>query len=164
MLCALTMGVAVEIWLRTFSAFPRARLRVGLVIASALVVTAVAVRRIPPGLHPYDELLGIVCPRQHAGSLALFTIVVAAARWYGVPLHPLHRAIAIGYAGYLTVFIAVLSIMGWQEGRSEVYRWCAPLGPAAYLLTEVWWVWSAWRPVQPPRPILARLQPWATSW
>lgn len=163
-LVVLKVLVAVEIWQRTFASFERARLRVGLLLVVALLAMAWAVLAAPADRHPYEELLGIVIPRQQAGALALYAIVVAAAHWHRVPLHPLHRAILVGFGAYLTVYTLLLSVMGLQGASAWAVELCSTLDGATYTATGVWWAWTAWRPVRARSPIAARLQPWASSW
>lgn len=155
--------VAVEIWLRSFSSLPRARVRVGFLLAGALLATAVAVLTIPTGLDPYDTLVGILEPRQKAGALAVFAIIVTAASWYRVPLHPLHRAILIGCAAYLPLHIAIASFVGFHSGGEWINR-LGRMSQVASVATMAWWAWAAWRPLRAPSPIVSRLQPWAHSW
>jgi hypothetical protein len=155
--------VALEIWQHSFSFFHRARVRVAVLLAGALLATATAVQMVPPDLAPYDALIGVVYPRQQAGTLALFAIIVMAALWYRVPLHPLHRAILVGFAAYLTLSACLASIVGFAGGGA----WLPLLGrldQLGYLATTVWWAWAAWRPIQAPSATVSRLQPWAHSW
>lgn len=158
------MLVGVEIWLKSFSTPPRARVRVGIILAAILLVTALAAHAIPAELHPYDALIGVLCPRQNAGALTLLAAIVVAAHWYSVPLHPFHRGVLIGFAASGVAFTLALSYLGSHMGSSSVYGWLAPIPAAIYTLTELWWVWAAWRPLRPPCPVASRLQPWATTW
>lgn len=156
--------IALEVWQRSFSALPRARVRVGLLLAAPLVVTAMAVLTIPVGLHPFRALVGILSPRQNAGTLALYAIIVSAASWYRVPLHPLHRAILIGFAAYLTVNVSLQSLVGWHSFGARAFRSLSTLDQVVYNGAAAWWAWAAWRPVRAPSPVVSRLQPWAHSW
>lgn len=157
-------GFAIEIWLRNFSRFPKARVRVGLLLCGALLLTAVAVGHIPGDLHPYDAMMGILVPRLHSGTLLLFAIVVAAAKWYGVPLHPLHRAILVGAGLALLVQVCVLSLLGWAGGVEWLRRGLSLLNQLTAIAAETWLAWAAWRPLRAPTPVLSRLQPWAHTW
>jgi hypothetical protein len=164
-LFALVVVVTLEIWLRTFSSFRRARVRVGLLLALALLATAVAALAIPPGLDSYDVLLGIVIPRQDAGVLMLCAIIASAVGWYRIPLHPLHRAILIGLGAYLMVNTLLMSVFaGWLVENVRAYRWCSAIIAGAYCTVSGWWAWVAWRPSREPSPAVSRLQPWAHSW
>jgi hypothetical protein len=157
--------VAVEIWLRTFATLPRARVRVGCCLVVVLLATAAMVVSTPAdGRHPYAVVVTILAPRQQAGTLALFAIVVAAAWWYRAPLHPLHRAIMGGFSLYLPVNTLVASMFGWFMAADAARPWMWGVNTVAYGLTSAWWAWAAWRPVRAPEPIISRLHPWAHSW
>jgi len=156
--------VAVEIWQRSFSSLPRARVRVGFLLVAALSTTAAAVHTIPTDLHPYDTLMGILIPRFQAGTLILYATIVSASWWYRMPLHPFYRAIIMGFGAFLTVYTLLLSLLGVQSGSSRAGLWTAVLNAAAYIAVSTWWAWVAWRRAQAPSPIVARLQPWAKTW
>jgi len=158
------VAIAVEIWQRTFWSFPRARIRVGLLLVAALLATAAAGVTVPSRLDLYDVFIGIVNPRRQAGALALYVIVVSTASWYRVPLHPLHRAILVGFAGCLIVHTLVGSFIGWHHGSTWALRLSLVLLVTAYSATLLWWARAAWRQSQAPGAIVARLQPWARSW
>jgi len=160
----LTVLIAVEIWVRTFWSFPRARVRVGFVLIVALLGTAVAVSMLPTDLHPYDLLMGVLIPRQNAGTLALCAALVSAAFFYRVPLHPFHRALLIGFAACLTVQTPLLSLVGLQSGSVSTVNWSGALNAAASVAAAGWWAWAACRPTRVPSPIVSRMQPWAGSW
>jgi hypothetical protein len=163
-LFVLKSSVALEIWRRSFSPFPRARIRVGFLLAGATLLTAVAAHTLPDDMHPYDILVGVLLPRLQAGLVLLYAIVVCAAAWYRVPIHPLHWAILLGFAGFLTVNSLLLSFVGWHRGAASTFLWVGRLNAAAYVLAELWWCAAAWRRPRQANPILFRLQPWADSW
>ena len=160
----LDIAVALEVWRRSFSCFPKARRDVGVLLLGALVVTAIATWTIPGDLHPYDALVCVLIPRLHAGTISLFAILAAAAKWYGVPLHPLHRAILAGGAAALSVDVLLLSFLGWQSGSEGVRSVASSLHSVTYVGVAAWWTWAAWRPLRAPMPIVSRLQPWAHTW
>ena len=156
--------IAVELWRRIFATLPRARVRVGLGMIGVLLCTAAMVGSTPTqGRHVFAILVGILAPRQQAGSLALFALVVAAAWWYRAPLHPLHSAILGGFSVYLPISTLVQTVLGWYVGSEDARPWSWGVNVAAYSLTSAWWAWAAWRPVRAPQPIIGRLHPWAHS-
>jgi len=155
--------IALEIWQRTFSAFPRARVRVGLLLAFPLVLLAALVQIVPSERDQWDQFIGVVAPRLQVGALALYLGVVLAARWYLVPLHEFHRAVLLGFGAYLAVHALTLAFYGWSGGTSAAFLLAFPLEAIAYPATVAWWAWAAWRPLRAPSPILSRLQPWAHS-
>jgi hypothetical protein len=160
----LKFAVALEIWRKSFASFPRARVRVGLLLGAVLVATAIGILIVPKDLTSYYALLSIVCPRQKAGSLALFAVVVSGAWWYRIPLHPLHRAILFGFAAYLTSATLLMSLIGILSDQPWVVHVLSRIDAISYLATCVWWASAAWRTSREPSPVLAKLQPWAHSW
>lgn len=156
--------VATQIWRRTFAILPRARIRIGLALTVALAGIAVTVATLPTDRHPYDIAVAVLAPRQRAGNLALFTIIVAAAWWYRVPLHPIYRAILGGFAVYLTVSTLTASVLGWLIIPNWLLDVVSYLNAGTYVLVTVWWAWAAWQPERVARPIVSTLQPWAHSW
>lgn len=156
--------IAVEVWLRSFACFPRARVRVGLLLTAALAATAVAAWMTPSELGIREGFIGVLNPRLQAGSLVLYAIVVSAVWWYRVPLHPLYRAILGGFAIYLIVYASMLSFAVWDGFSSLARLGHLILGPAAYVAAITWWARASWQPHRAPGPVLARLQPWARSW
>jgi hypothetical protein len=163
-LAILKLLVGLEIGYRSFSSFPRARIRLGVTLLIVLCLTAAAGQAVPRGLYPYDAIVGILHPRQQAGTLALYAIIVSTASWYRVPLHPLYRAILVGFCAYLAVGAIAASYSGLHPSSTTVYVVANRLQLGTYSATVVWWAWAAWRPVRPPTPVIARLQPWARSW
>ena len=156
--------IAFEIGVRNLSIFPRARVRVGLVFVGVLLATAVAVWAVPYGGDGYAVLVGMLSPRQQAGALWLFAVVGAAAVWYRVPLHPLHRAILAGLASYLAIGTLILTFVGRFKPPESTLRWFVVADAAAFLAVLSLWTWVAWKPLRAPSPIVAKLQPWARSW
>ena len=163
-LAVLTIVVGLEVWRKSFSRFPKARVRVGILIASALLATAVAAAMVPEDLSRYKALVTILVPRLNSGTLCVLTMVVAAATWYRIPLHPLHRAVLMGHAVVLSGQVLLLSMLGWSSDPNSVLETLSDLNRLVFLGACSWWAWAAWRPSTPPTPILARLQPWAHSW
>jgi hypothetical protein len=156
--------VGLEIWQRTFSAFPRARVRVGLLLVGVLALTAVAARTAPTDGSPFFALLVTLAARHQAGMVWVLAVVGASAAWYRVPLHPLHRLLLIGFAAYSILWIALLSLMGVIHVTMEVFRWTSAVEAAGFGSVQLLWSWAAWRPLREPSPIVSRLQPWARSW
>jgi hypothetical protein len=155
---------ALEIWSRTFSSLPRARARVGLLLAAALLASMVAIIALPPGLTQWHAFVFLVEPRLQAGSLATFVILVSAISWYRIPFHPFHRAIVLGFAVYLSVHAFSMSMVGWLDDSRWARQRALLLEGTTYIATLGWWTWAAWRPLRQPSPVASRLHPWARSW
>lgn len=156
----LKVAIALEIWRRTFSRFPRARIRVGLLIAGVLLIIAVLAHAIPAHVEPRIAIVGLLIPRSQAGLLMTYAVVVCSALWYRVPLHPFHRRILIGLAGYLSVHALAMALFAGPG-----FYWVGyPIEAVSFPLTLIWWLAAAARPLQAPSPTAARLHPWAHSW
>jgi hypothetical protein len=167
---ALQALVALELALLTFSALPRARLRVELLLASVLVVALVAGLLPEFTSYPYLAVLGFVAPREEATSLWLFVAVLAAATWYRAPVHPFHRKILLAFTLYLGLETFLLKLVGMAAASRPAYlaayAYLEALDPLAFAVTAGFWTWAAWR----PEPVTAlspavssRLQPWAAT-
>lgn len=155
--------VALEVWLRTFVSFPRARLRVGLLLTAVLIGTAMATLTVEADLPSYYALASLISPRQKAGSLTLFAVIAAGAWWYRIPLHSLHRAILLGFAGYLTLSTFLHSLVGILAAEGWSIEVLAAIDVSGYFLTCIVWARAAWRRPREPSQLLAKLQPWAQS-
>jgi hypothetical protein len=162
-LFVLKVLVALEIWQRTFATFPRARVRVGVFLAIALLLLAGSIQIGPSQRSQWDLFIGVVTPRLQVGALVLYLIVVFAAGWYRVPLHEFHRAVLLGFGAYLVAHAVTFAYLGWSGGTPESYGLFVPVVLSTYFATVVWWAWAAWRPLRAPSPLLSRLQPWAHS-
>lgn len=155
--------IAVEIAHKSFSALDRARpweiaALAGVLLATALTewfASAVA-------LNDFGTFVGIVNPRRQAGTLAMFAVVVAAVSWYRIPLHPLHRAILIGFGVYQVVNTVGSCLYVWHGEQTRTLF--LGLNGAAYIGAASWWAYAAWRRHRVPDPIAAHLLPWAHSW
>jgi hypothetical protein len=158
--------IAVEIWLKTFAIFPRARVRVGfLLVGTFFAVWLGAVQLVPAAeTYPYENLVSRVHPRLQAGTLALYAVIVLAARLHRVPFHPLHRAILLGFALCLFTNALVLSAVAWGTWSAWEYAALTTLDVVAYAATSLWWGRAAWRPRRMAPAIALKMQPWAHSW
>jgi hypothetical protein len=155
--------IAVEIAHKSFSALARARPWVSAALAGVLLATALTEWLASAvGLNDFGTFVGIVNPRRQAGTLVMFAVVVAAVSWYRIPLHPLHRAILIGFAVYQVVNTAGSCLYVWygEQARTPFLA----LNGITYIGAASWWVYAAWRRRRAPDPIVCQLLPWAHSW
>jgi hypothetical protein len=161
------LAVALELTLRVFQAFPRARKTARNALLLVLAITVVAVASAPSrapatGREEWASALVLsIQPRITNGTAWLFGAIFAVILYYRVPLHHLHKAIAAGFMAYLLLFTFVLDFLSRAE--PGVYRAMAYASPMAYTLLEVYWAWAAWRRDEPPpadKDVVDRLQPW----
>lgn len=161
---ALVAMVAVQIWRRTFAALPRARIRVGLLLAAALTFTAGAVLTVPTERSPYVVVVTIEVPRFYAGNLALFAATSLGAWWYRVPLHPFYRAVVGGFGVDLGLLAFSSSALGWLQISGPTILVFSHVGAGTFVFVSAWWAWAAWRPERVQESTVTTLQPWAHSW
>ena len=147
---ALKMAVALELAWRAFEAFPGALRTARVTVLAFLAVSALALGALTP---PSSYMtLWEWQPRIATAALWLLTATALLVVWYQVPVHDWQRAIMLGLAPYLLVFVTLLGLLrrhGWTA-RSEI----GILDSAAYLALAVFWAWAVWRP-DPATPVAA---------
>ena len=137
----LKMAIALELAWRAFSTFPGAARTARGVLLALLVVSTVALALLAPAssfMTVWDWQ-----PRATTAALWLLTATAVMVVWYQVPVHEFQRAIMLGLAPYLLVFVSLFGILqrqGW--GAREPI---ATLGTLAYLGLVLFWNWAAWR-------------------
>lgn len=146
----LRFAVALELTFRTFRAFPSARatargaLLLILMVTLVIVVASTGDLAPPDGAPALGALISRVQPRVLNGAIWLITAIAGLILWYRLPVHPLHKAILIGYVPYLLVFTVSLNIIesqGWA-----VRDLVNPVHTLAFLLLLGYWAVAAWRP------------------
>jgi hypothetical protein len=143
----LKMAVALELAWRAFGAFPGAMrvarpVLLGLLTASTLVLAV---------LTPPSSYLTVWEWQPGIATAALWLLVATALMvvWYQVPIGDWQRAIMLGLAPYLLVFVGLLGLLrahGWGH-----HHLIATTETLAYLGLVTFWAWAAWR-ASPARP------------
>jgi hypothetical protein len=150
----LRFGLALELTYRTFRAFPSARATARGVLLVLLLITLVVVFAGTGDLEPSEgvptlgPLISRVQPRVVNGGIWLLTAIAGLILWYRLPVHPLHKAILIGYVPYLLVFTVSLNLIesqGWQVREQVNY-----LHTSAFLAVVTYWAVAAWRRGEAP--------------
>jgi hypothetical protein len=139
---AAKVTIAVELAYRVVRAFPGAR-RTARVSALALLTFSTAVIVAGPWAAGYVSMAEWQ-PRMVFGVVSLFTLTALVVLWYNLPVQPWHRALIMGFTGYLLVFTVLLNVLhakGWQ-----VAHWLGVLDAFAYLALTVWWAHASWAP------------------
>jgi hypothetical protein len=152
----LCLGVAVEIGRKTFGALPQARRLLLLYFLFACIGIVVGVLLYPRVVVDAFELVLIVGWVSY-GVAFLFVGLLVIALVYGVPLDPLHRAIAAGFA----LASAVLAFTHSLPAHADLGR--AWLSKTSYPLILAFWTWAAWRRddfTGMSAQAIARLWPW----
>ena len=164
----LKVGVALELTVRIFQAFPAARrvARGAFLAVLAITVAAVwyaspAATSTEPGERQWADLVLALHPRITNGTAWLFGALFAVILYYRLPLHPMHKAIAFGFMAYLLLLTFGLDLVRRSEfGALKVASYANTLG---YTIVAAYWAWAAWRPDLPPPvapEVVDRLQPW----
>jgi hypothetical protein len=137
----LKAAIALELAWRAFRAFPGALRTARVVLLALLAVSTAALAAVGP-----RSTYAVVWewqPGVATASLWLLTATALMVVWYQVPLIPWQRAIMMGLAVYLLVFVTLLGLLGrrgWAVGPVV-----AGLEALAYLALVGFWAWLAWR-------------------
>ena len=149
---ALKMAVALELAWRAFDVFPGAARTARAVIPALLALSTLALSVLTPAssyMTVWDWQ-----PRVATAALWLLTATALMVVWYQVPVHEWQRAIMLGLAPYLLVFVALLGLL-----RRHGWAFLEPITTAetvAYLGLVLFWTWAAWRGDAARVPALAR--------
>jgi len=138
---ALKMAIALELAWRAFNAFPGAARTARGVIPSLLALSTLSLAVLTPA-SSYNTVWDWQ-PRVATAALWLLTAVSLMVVWYQVPVHEWQRAIMLGLAPYLLVFVGLLGLL-----RRHGWAFLEPITTAetfAYLGLVLFWSWAAWR-------------------
>lgn len=151
---ALKVAIAIELAWRAFAAFPGAWRTARTVLLMLLATSALSLAWLTP--RSYDTLWewqpGIV-----TASVWLLTATALLVVFYQVPIAEWQRAIMLGFAPYLLVFVTWLSVLrrhGWAV-RDEV----SLVDALAYLGVVLFWARAAWRRDEKPVAVVAAESP-----
>lgn len=137
----LKMAIVLELAWRAFAAFPGAMRIARVVLLALLVASTITIAFFTPP-SSYSTVWEFQ-PSVVAGTLWLLTATALLVVWYQIPVHDWQRAIMLGFAPYLLVFVVTLDMLrrhGWSAGASA-----GLLDQCAYLALIVFWAWAAWR-------------------
>ena len=137
----LKMAIVLELAWRAFAVFPGAMRSARVVLLALLVASTVSIAFLtPPSSYAtvWDFQPSIV-----AGTLWLLTATALLVVWYQIPVHDWQRAIMLGFAPYLLVFVVTLDMLR-RRGWSSVAT-AGLLDQLAYLALIAFWAWAAWR-------------------
>jgi hypothetical protein len=137
----LKAAIALELAWRAFRAFPGALRTARLVLLVLLGLSTVSLAAVPT--RPSYAVVWEWQPGVVTAGLWLLTATALMVVWYQVPLTGWQRAIMMGLAVYLLVFVTLLGLLktrGWALGP-----FVATAETLAYLALVVFWAWLAWR-------------------
>jgi hypothetical protein len=155
----LKLLIAAELTYRTFRAFPGAAARVRLFLAPLFLVPVLFLSKVPAGAS-WDEMLRLYQPQVLTGVIWVMAAITLFIAWYRVPVHPMNRAILIGFAAYLLIFTTLLNVLR-DFGFENLMRFIGMADGYAYLLLLTGWAYAAWVPARRPvvsLDVLRRLQ------
>ncbi len=133
----LKLAVAAELGVSLFAGFPGAQRSARGAVAAGLLTTFALVVLLQPGGEADHTLVELLLARLANGAIWLFVGLAAVARWYVIPLHPLHKAILTGYSLFGVLSVASLRFLHENEGVVAAM-------PFAYLLLVSYWALTAW--------------------
>jgi len=144
----LKLAVVFQIGRAVLSAFARARHVVLVITASIAIGTWLT------ALTTTDRWVFQALSVAQAGVVWGLAALLIACLWFQLPLHPLHRAILLGFALYLGVYGATLGLVRYLSLSAVPYL--SALDSAAYAATVGLWLHAAARPYEGepawPRP------------
>lgn len=148
--------ISTELVRLMFGAFPGAARAAKATLLTVLSLTLFSLVFVPysGGSRPVLEDL---IPRAGNGALWAMVGLGAIARWFFVPLHPLHKAILGGFVVWGVPFVLFNQLLRYTDwSLLWLVNWTS--GPAYVLLTW-YWIWVVWTLEEPDdAPRLARLQ------
>jgi len=138
----LKMAVTLELAWRAFAAFPGAMRTARLTLLALLTVSTLVLGALTPS-STYGDLWAWE-PGTVTATLWLLTATALLVVWYQVPVHAWPRAIMLGLAPYLLVFVVALGVLK-HHGWFPRYDWASILDSAAYLALLLFWNRVVWR-------------------
>jgi hypothetical protein len=148
---ALKMAVALELAWRAFEAFPGAMRTARVAMLCLLGISTLSLGALTP---PSSYMtLWEWQPGSATAALWLLTATALLVVWYQVPVHDWQRAIMLGLAPYLLVFVTVLDLLK-RRGWPALHATAGIVDSVAYLSLLAFWTWAVWR--RDPSPPLAR--------
>ena len=145
------LGVAFELARRAFKAFPGARAAARPVFLAILSITAISIfAATPAGTHGnasfYLTALLTIEPRLLNATIWLFVATARLVIFFNIPVSNWHRAISLGFAGYLVVSVTGLNLLrsfGW-----DLHPYISFWDGSAYMALCAWWAAASWQTVE----------------
>ncbi len=135
------MAIALELAWRVFAAFPGAWQRARAVLATVLALSTALILAAQPQAS-YNNFFDWQ-PKITTGAIWLLTATALVVVRYEIPIRDWQRAIMLGYAPYLLVFVTLLRVLK-ARGWGYVVEF-GNLDNFAYLGLLLFWTYAAWR-------------------
>jgi hypothetical protein len=137
----LKVAIALELAWRAFHAFPGALRTARLVLLALLAMSTLSLLLLSSPAS--FESLWAWQPPVATVALWLLTATALMVVWYQIPVSGWERAIMLGFAPYLLMFVVLLDLLGrWGW---TIVPWVATAEASAYLALVIFWAWAAWR-------------------
>ncbi|HXY41478.1 MAG TPA: hypothetical protein VEQ10_17510 [Vicinamibacteria bacterium] len=137
----LKTAIALELAWRVFAAFPGAWQKARVVLAAVLGLSTVAIFAVRPTAS-YSNFFDWQ-PKITTGAIWLLTATALVVVRYEIPIRDWQRAIMLGFAPYLLVFVTLMGLLK-RHGWSFVSQF-GTLDALAYLSLLLFWTYSGWR-------------------
>ena len=142
------LGVALELARRAFKAFPGARATARALFLAILTITAISIfAATPPGNRGdtsfYLTALLTIEPRLLNATIWLFVATSRLVIFFNIPVSDWHRALSLGFAGYLVVSVTGLNLM--RSFGFDLRPYISFWDGSAYLALCAWWATAAWQ-------------------
>lgn len=154
---ATKVAVALELAWRMVRAFPGAKRASRPWVVALLALCTLLAMTAPAGGY---ATMAQWQPRIVLGVVWLLGLTAVVAIYYSLPIRAWHRALLLGFSGYLMAFAVILQglhLDGWSASA-----FMGRLDGTAYMVLTWFLAWSAWRPerlpASVPRAVLRRLQ------
>jgi hypothetical protein len=147
----LKFGIALELTLRTFRAFPAARKTAAGLVLGVLILTWLSVPSAPGKVSAFRELAVDLQPYVLAGTVWLFIAISTLILWYRLPVVPLHKALLLGFVPWLLIFTVAMNFLKAFGVGERVRLNAGYFKSVAYLTLIAYWTLVAWRR-GPPSP------------
>jgi len=139
---SLLFGMALELSVRTFSAFTGVAGFVRLLLALAVTTSTTVIFLATPVDPGYETYLQFQPGITTAGVWCL-SFVGLLIVWYQIPVPTLTRAIILGFAPYLVVFTVYIDFIG-RLGWGAIQH-LNLLNAFCYDVVAAYWAYAAWR-------------------
>jgi hypothetical protein len=136
----LKVAIAIELAWRAFAAFPGAWRTARVVLLLIVAASSLWLAWLTPRSY---QTLWEWQPSLVTASVWLLTATALLVVYYQVPIREWQRAIMLGFAPYLLVFVTLLGLLrrhGWA-----LLQQISLVDQLAYLGLVLFWTWAAWR-------------------
>jgi hypothetical protein len=136
----LKVAIAIELAWRAFAAFPGAWRTARVVLLLIVAASSLWLAWLTPRSY---QTLWEWQPSLVTASVWLLTATALLVVHYQVPIREWQRAIMLGFAPYLLVFVTLLGLLrrhGWA-----LLQQISLVDQLAYLGLVLFWTWAAWR-------------------